>query len=384
MIPVKEQYFTLSKYRPRAHDFPATFSDGARKPPTCLVYDMRDHQQFQAVGQKFEPSEPIMTDDLDFWKTVFLSIQVAICSAGLLLNSLVIFVVCKNLFSLSSSTFFILNMAVSDFLSSLLGVPFSIMHLLDEALPLSKIGCRIYAFITFLLALVSITNLAAVSVAKYLTITKSFYRESYFSKKQVAFVILVVWIYCLFFSAAPLLNLSSYGLEGVNTTCSIRLDNSNHVYHKVYLGLVLLTCYILPLGIIIFCYHRIENLCKRLVTATSQSCTAFYVGKQARLVLLNKRRRSVLYLVLLIIAFLFSWTPYAVVSLLAVLGIPLSPVTISSPSVFAKVSLVLNPLLYASVSRKFRSRVTMVFNARRKRSSTECPVVITERELLAL
>lgn len=338
---------------------------------------------FKQSDRSLIQSERTMADNLDFWRTVFLSIEIATCSAGILLNGLIIFVICKNFFSLSSSTFFILNMAVSDFLSCLLGVPFSIMHVRDEALLLGKIGCKMYAFTTFLFALVSIINMAAVSVAKYLTITKSLYRESYFSKRQVAFVILVVWLYCLPFSAAPLLSWSSFGLDGVNTTCSIKLD-SNNVYHKVYFGLMFLACYILPVGITMFCYHRIENLSKRLVTATSQSCTAFYVGKQARLVLVNKRRRSVLYLLLLIIAFLFSWTPYAIVSFLAVLGVSLSPVTVSSPSVCAKTSLILDPLLYAFFSRKFRSRVTLVFNARRKRSSGECPVVITERELLAL
>ena len=338
---------------------------------------------FKQSDRSLTPSERTMADNLDFWRTVFLSIQITTCSAGILLNGFIIFVICKDFFSLSSSTFFILNMTVSDFLSCLLGVPFSIMHVLDEALPFGKIGCKMYAFITFLFALVSIINMAAVSVAKYLTITKSLYRESYFSKKQVAFVILVVWVYCLQFSAAPLLSWSSYGLDGVNTTCSIKLD-SNNVYHKVYFGLVFLACYILPVGITMFCYHRIENLSKRLVTATSQSCTTFYVSKQARLVLVNKRRRSVLYFFLLIIAFLFSWTPYAIVYFLAVLGVPLSPVTVSSLSVFAKTSLVLNPVLYAFFSRKFRPRVNLVFNARRKRSSAECPVVIAERELLAL
>lgn len=310
-----------------------------------------------------------MADEFDAWKTVFLGMQIVICVAGILLNGSVILAICKSTFSVSSTTYFILNIAVIEFLSCLLVVPFSIGNLLDGAWPFGVLGCQVYAFIIFLLALVSIIQLAAVSVGKYLTITKSLSKESYFSKKQVVLVIVACWVYCLLFSVAPLLGWSSYGLEGINTTCSIKWE-SNNDHHKAYFGLVFLACYLLPVGLTTFCYHRIQTVTNRLVTETLQTRNLFVVARQACLGLANKQRRSSLYFLVLVFAHLISWTPYAVVSFITLLGVRISPVAMSVPSIFAKISFILNPILYAFFSRKFRSRITVLFRKRRRFSSS--------------
>ncbi|KAK2706874.1 hypothetical protein QYM36_014793, partial [Artemia franciscana] len=57
---------------------------------------------------------------------------------------------------------------------------------------------------------------------------------------------------------------------------------------------------------------------------------------------------------IMVITFLFSWTPYAIVSLLEAFGdksnLQLHPSFVTIPSLFAKSSVIFNPLVYAGLN----------------------------------
>lgn len=296
-------------------------------------------------------------EDINSWNTIFVIIELVVSLLGILFNGLVIFTICKNIYRLSSSSYFILSIALSDFLSCSVAVPLAIARHFQKKWPFGMGGCQAHAFMIFLLALVSITHLAVISAGKYLTITRSLSRESYFNKRNALLIIMASWLYSFGFSVAPLLGWSRYGLEGTGFTCSVKWESSLPG-DKAYFGIVFLGCYVLPMTVITICYYKINKVSKQVVVTTSHFGTITMTITQA---LLKKRRMSAMYFFIIIASFLLAWTPYAVVSFLTVLGRTFNPIAISACSVFAKTSFFLNPILYAMVSRKFRQRVIRAF-----------------------
>ncbi|XP_078371436.1 melanopsin-B-like [Oculina patagonica] len=294
-------------------------------------------------------------DAVGSWSIIFAVIKFIVCFFGILLNGLVILTICKNIRYLSASSYLILSISVSDFLSCAVAVPFSMAIHFKKEWPLGMAGCQAHAFMIFLLALVSITHLAAISVGKYLTITRSLSRESYFNKKKVLMIILASWMYSLVFSAPPLMGWSRYGLEGTNETCSIKWKSSSPG-DRAYFVVIFIACYFLPMAVISFCYYKIYQVSKQIVGNTSQMGGLAMTMTQA---LTKKHRESAMYFLIVIATFMLSWSPYAIVSLLLIVRGYLNPIATSACSVFAKTSFFLNPILYAMISRKFRRRVIL-------------------------
>ena len=289
------------------------------------------------------------------WSTTFAVIKSIVCFFGILLNGLVILTICKNIRRLSASSYLIFSIAVSDFLSCAVAIPFSMVVHFQKEWPFGMAGCKAHAFMIFLLALVSITHLAAISVGKYLTITRSLYKESYFNKKKVLLIIVACWMYSLVFSVAPLMGWSSYGLEGTNETCSIKWESSLPS-DRAYFIVIFLACYVLPIIVITFCYVKIHQVSKQIVVNTFQMGGFAMTMTQA---LLKKHRESAMYFLIVIASFMLSWSPYAIVSLILIIRGYLNPIATSACSVFAKTSFFLNPMLYAMISRKFRRRMIL-------------------------
>ena len=68
--------------------------------------------------------------------------------------------------------------------------------------------------------------------------------------------LLFVWGFCLFWAVAPLLGWSSYGPEGVQTSCSLGWEERSWSNYS-YLILYTLLCFIGPVTVIIYCYTKV-------------------------------------------------------------------------------------------------------------------------------
>lgn len=284
---------------------------------------------------------------------MFVIAESTVCFLGITFNALVIYTIFKNIYRLSPPTYLILSIAVSDFLSCSTALPLSIAKHFQKKWPFGLHGCRAHAFLISFLALVSITHLAAISAGKYLTIARSLSRNSYFNKKKVLLIILISWMYSLGFSLAPLVGWSRYGPEGTNATCSVQWQSSLPA-DQAYFGTVIVARYFLPLTVITFCYYKIHKVSRHILVNTSRmGCLAI----TATHALLKRHRKSAMYFLTIIAAFLIPWSPYVVVSFLLVTGINVSPLTTSSCNVFAKISFFVNPILYTIFHRRFRRRL---------------------------
>lgn len=83
--------------------------------------------------------------------------------------------------------------------------------LLNSFLPyLSHTGCKMYAFCGALFGIASMINLLAISIDRYIVITKPLQSIGWTSARRTCLIIALVWFYSLAWSLAPLLGWSKY------------------------------------------------------------------------------------------------------------------------------------------------------------------------------
>lgn len=76
------------------------------------------------------------------------------------------------------------------------------------------VGCKMYAFCGALFGITSMINLLAISIDRYIVITKPLQAIHLSSKRRTTVAILMVWLYSLAWSLAPLVGWSEFPLRG--------------------------------------------------------------------------------------------------------------------------------------------------------------------------
>nr|XP_057937963.1 teleost multiple tissue opsin 2b isoform X3 [Doryrhamphus excisus] len=160
------------------------------------------------------------------------------------------------------------------------------------------------------------------------------------------------WLYSLFWTVPPLLGWSSYGQEGAGTSCSVSWTARTAQSHA-YIICLFIFCLGLPVLVMIYCYGR-------LLWAVKQP----QVGK-IRKTAARRREYHILFMVLTTAAcYLLCWMPYGVVAMMATFGPPdiISPVASVVPSLLAKSSTVINPLIYILMNKQFYKCFLILFH----------------------
>ena len=80
---------------------------------------------------------------------------------------------------------------------------------------------------------------------------------------------------------------------------------------------------------------------------------------------------------IIIVCFFVVWTPYAIVSFYLAFGKPeyISPLASTIPSIFAKTSVFLNPIIYVIRYKRFRKGVKRLFKDIKFSKNSVCPTV---------
>uniref|UniRef100_A0A3Q2R0W6 Blue-sensitive opsin-like n=1 Tax=Fundulus heteroclitus TaxID=8078 RepID=A0A3Q2R0W6_FUNHE len=159
--------------------------------------------------------------------------------------------------------------------------------------------------------------------------------------RKISLGILLSWVYSLLWTLPPLFGWSHYGPEGPGTTCSVdwTAKTANNISYIICLFVF---CLIGPFLVIIFCYGKLLYAIKQV----SQINTS----------LSKKREQRVLFMVvIMVICYLLCWLPYGIMALLATFGPPglVTPEASIIPSVLAKTSTVINPVIYVFMNKQF-------------------------------
>ncbi|XP_045119135.1 uncharacterized protein LOC123509077 isoform X2 [Portunus trituberculatus] len=173
--------------------------------------------------------------------------------------------------------------------------------------------------------------------------------------------LLVVWVYCLLFTVAPLLGWSRYTLEPSTVSCSTDWHDRTTAGIAYSLSLVVF-CFLVQVAGLVICYTKIFTKSRRLYLRRSNlfppdaydeySTNEAGGGCKYYLCLCeksfkNRVEKHVLWVnLLMVLSFVTFWTPYALSSVVSIFRDDLGIFWYVFPTVFAKTSCMMNPLIY--------------------------------------
>uniref|UniRef100_A0A3P8WCC4 Opsin 4xa n=1 Tax=Cynoglossus semilaevis TaxID=244447 RepID=A0A3P8WCC4_CYNSE len=276
-------------------------------------------------------------------------------TVGVTGNALVMYAFFCNKNLRTPPNYFIMNLAISDFLMAITQSPIFFVNSLYKGWIFGETGCKAYAFCGALFGIASMINLLAISIERYIVITKPLQAIQWTSKKRTCLFITLVWLYSLAWSLAPLLGWSSYIPEGLMTSCTWDYVTSTPA-NKSYTLMLCCFVFFIPLGIISYCYLcmflAIRNTSRDVRMLGSQVRKSSLVRQQS--IKTEWKLAKIAFVV--IIVFVLSWSPYACVTLIAWAGYGniLNPYSKAVPAVIAKASAIYNPFIYAITHGNYR------------------------------
>ncbi|KAG7232496.1 hypothetical protein INR49_008790 [Caranx melampygus] len=267
---------------------------------------------------------------------------------GFLNNLLVLVLFCRFKTLRTPVNMLLLNISISDMLVCVCGTTLSFASSLRSRWLYGRHGCMWYGFINSCFGIVSLISLSVLSYDRYSTLLVYNKRAPDYRRPLLA--VGGSWLYSVVWTVPPLLGWSSYGLEGAGTSCSVTWTDRSSLSHS-YIVCLFVFCLGLPVLIMVYCYGRLLHAVKQ-------------VG-QIRRTAARRREFHILFMVVTtVVCYLLCWMPYGVVAMLATFGRPglISPVASVIPSILAKSSTVINPVIYILMNKQFYRCFLILFH----------------------
>ena len=277
---------------------------------------------------------------------------------------------------------YIITLAVSDFLMSLLGIPFSVASLIVGKWPFNNFVCQLQGFWILLMCAVSLQTLAVTAVNRYFRVVRS--RSLYqklFNMKTTKVTIVILGIMAFFAPLPYVLAGHEFFFHPGKVFCAHDAESLYQGY-GAYLVLVYVA---IPLIIIIVCYTRVFIAVRKhnLKFQLRRNQRDHPEGK------LSVDEVNVTYVLLVVvIGFLTCWTPVMVIDMIDFINADwkLKRQVYVSYTCFGFASTSINPVIYGIMNRAFRAEYVNIFVSFKKfisRSPKESDVEIVPAQAVA-
>ena len=273
--------------------------------------------------------------------SMFLAVVIFI---GIFGNILVIIVSYRRTRIKTKGNAVIGSLAVADLLESLnmIFMLVSLAHFGDWIF--GDFICQLNAFLTVEFVMVSMFNLAVISVNRYFMVVKPNLYKKVFSKRNQTVILVCIWTYPLIFAIAPLIGWSSFEFQAGKCVCIFFFSES--VSYTIALVISVVP---IPLSIICYtCYKIFREVKHHQTRIRSMASQAPKMNVEE--VKITKT------LVVVIGAYLVCFLPAAAVNLVEMLRpnykIPLWIDIISMVLVFSNHAN--NPLIYGVFNKQYR------------------------------
>ncbi|XP_063818081.1 opsin-VA-like [Pseudophryne corroboree] len=239
--------------------------------------------------------------------------------------------------------YIIVNLSVADFLVSIIGGSISIATNSRGYFFLGPWACVVEGFAVTFFGIVALWSLSILAFERYIVICRPL-GNLRLRGKHSAIGILFVWVFSFIWTIPPTMGWSSYTTSKIGTTCEPNWY-SGTLNDQTYIITFLTTCFVLPLMLIFVSYGKVMRKLRKVSDT------------QSRLGSTRKPEKEVTRMVvIMILAFLICWSPYAAFSILVTANpsIELDPRLSAIPAFFAKTASMYNPVIYVFMNKQFR------------------------------
>ncbi|KAK3895869.1 hypothetical protein Pcinc_000481 [Petrolisthes cinctipes] len=213
----------------------------------------------------------------------------------------------------SGTNLLVINLAFSDLCMVISQFPILVCNCFSQAWVMGPFVCELYGFCGALFGTMSIINLAVIAYDRYRAILSPF-GGTQLSMRRAGLWLLLIWVYSGGWCALPFFGWNQYVLEGLLTSCTFDYLSMD-TWSRSYVVVLFLASYAVPLVVVCYAYFGIVSS----------------VSRHDRNLKSHER------------------APRRVVSLMGVFSFYslLTPLTATLSALFAKVSTVYNPFIYA-------------------------------------
>ena len=259
---------------------------------------------------------------------------------------------------------YIITLAISDFLMSLLGIPFSVASLIAGKWLFNNFVCQLQGFWILLMCAVSLETLAVTAVNRYFRVVRSrALYQKYFNMKKTKVTIVILWIVAFFAPLPYVVAGHEFFFHTGKVFCAHDAESLNQGY-GAYLVLVYVA---LPLVVIITCYTRV-------FIAVRKHNLKFQLRRSQRQDHQPEGRLSVdevnvtYVLLVVVIGFLTCWTPVMVIDIIDFINADwkLKRQVYVSYTCFGFASTSINPMIYGIMNRSFRAEYLRIFTSAKR------------------
>ncbi|XP_029469419.1 relaxin-3 receptor 1-like [Rhinatrema bivittatum] len=277
-----------------------------------------------------------------------------VCALGVVGNLLVLFLLhSKQRRKMSTVTFFVLNLAVTDF-QFVLTLPFwAVDTALDFSWPFGNVMCKIISSVSTMNMYASVFFLTAMSVARYCSVAFSLRVNEGSSRCLAKVISLLIWVFSMV-ATLPHAVFSTTDVISDEELCLVKFPELRNVDPQFLLGLYqtlkILLGFVIPLIIISVCYLLLLKFLSKLKMSNNNPQRRSKVTKSVTIVVLS---------------FFICWLPNQALTAWGIFIkfniLPFTEAFYTAQAYFfpltvclAHTNSCLNPILYCLIRREFR------------------------------
>ncbi|XP_029995214.1 parapinopsin a [Sphaeramia orbicularis] len=297
-------------------------------------------------GNSSRPHSSVHTGFLSQTSYTVLAVIMGVFSVvGIILNLLVIVVTVKHRQLRQPLSYALVNLAVCDLGCAVLGgLPTTVSSAMGY-FSFGRVGCVIEGLSVAFFGIASLCTIAVISVERYIVVCYPMGAVLFQTRHAVAGVVLS-WVWSFVWNIPPLFGWGSFELEGIKISCAPNWQ-SRDVGDMSYVIMYFCLCFAGPFLIIMVSYSRLLWTLRQVTKLqVSEAGSTNRVEVQVALMV-----------VVMVLAFLVTWLPYAAMALSVIIdsSLYINPLIATIPVYLAKSSTVFNPIIYIFMNRQFRS-----------------------------
>ncbi|XP_036389248.1 parapinopsin a [Megalops cyprinoides] len=305
-----------------------------------------EHISFAVNSEKNSAGQHSQIEDVmpRIGYTILSLIMAVFSTAAVILNVTVIVVTLRHRQLRQPLNYALVNLAVADLGVTVTGGWLTVVTNAMGYFSLGRIGCVFEGFAVAFFGIAALCTVAVIAVDRFIVVCKPLGSIMFQTRHAVAGVALS-WVWSFIWNTPPLFGWGSYQLEGVGTSCApdwYSRDPGNISYILCYFVL----CFAIPFTVIVISYSRLLWSLRQVARLhmSEGGTTARAEVQVARMV------------IVMVLAFLLTWLPYAAFALAVILDpeLHINPITATIPMYLAKSSTVFNPIIYIFMNRQFR------------------------------